>query len=552
MLRILVVEDDPLIQLQYRIYLTEKGYDTTCAGSLREATDILMQHVKAFDLVLLDNQLEDGEGIQLVSLIKAKMIYCAVLVISASTDPEFLLHAFTAGIDDYIIKPANIELLGLKVKSNTERLALKRLADQQSKDLLLWKDNAQREQELASHLLETMFNNVNQISPAIKAWIQPSELFSGDAIIQCQSQDGNIYVLLADAMGHGLAAAVSLMPLIQAFKTMATKGLPLANVIFEVNKKLVQMLPEGRFVAAVAMKIIPRTKQVELWNGGLPSVLLIDADNNIAQTFCSENMPLGILGDSDFSPHPVLFHYTDDKKLIFFTDGLIETPDRADKFLNETDVIRLINENTDDGLSGLESYVARNLRKPEDDISVCLIECNKLNEHIADAGIRFDQVNSNGDVKCSYELNGDAVRTVDLPGLISSLLSVHELPLQLVQRAFTVVTELFVNALEHGVLRLDSNLKNADDGFLNFYIEKEQRMRNLSATDFIKFTMDWDSSNRKLKFEIEDSGAGFSFDDNEFGNNLKIFGRGIGLIKQLTSSFEVIPPGNIFRVVLSE
>lgn len=551
-LRILIVEDNPIVQMQYRIYFTEQGFDTTCAGSLREATDILMQDVKAFDVALLDNQLEDGEGIRLASLIKAKMIYCAVLVVSANTDPEFLIHAFEEGIDDYIIKPANMELLGLKVKSNTERLALKRLADQQSKALRVWKDNAQHEQELASHLLEAMFNNVNQVSPAINAWIRPSELFSGDAVMQCQCLDGNIYVLLADAMGHGLAAAVSLMPLMQAFKAMATKGLPLANVIFEANKKLVQMTPEGRFVAAVAMKIIPRVRQIELWNGGLPAALLVGADNSIVQTFPSENMPLGILGDSDFSPHPVLFNYSDDNKLLFFTDGLIETPNREDQFLDAADVIRLVVENTDDGLSELKSYVARNLRKPEDDISVCLIECHKLNKQLADADITFDHVALNGDVKCSYELSGDAVKTVDLPGLISSLLSEHELPLQLVQRAFTVVTELLVNALEHGVLRLDSNLKNTDDGFLNFYSEKEQRLRNLSAADVIKLSMDWDSSNRKLKFQIEDSGAGFPFDDKVLGSDEKIFGRGIALIKQLTSSFEVIPPGNTFRVVLSE
>jgi len=334
---------------------------------------------------------------------------------------------------------------------------------------------------------------------------------------------------------------------------MATKGLPLANVIFEVNKKLVQMLPEGRFVAAVAMKIIPGTQQVELWNGGLPAVLLLGADNNITQKYRSENMPLGILGENDFSPHPVLFNYANENKLLFFTDGLIETPDHENKFLHETDIIRLITEDPNGtGLSALKSYVSRHLTKPEDDVSVCLIECNKLNQLVCDVGVEFDQVNAHGDVRCSYELMGDAVRTVDLPGLISSLLSVHELPLQLVQRAFTVVTELFVNALEHGVLRLDSNLKNTDDGFLSFYLEKEQRMRKLSASDFIKLTMHWDSSSRTLKFEIEDSGVGFSLQDTAADSDEKVFGRGIGLIQQLTSSFNVIPPGNKFQVVLSE
>lgn len=549
---ILIVEDHPVFQFYYQSFLSEKGCELQIAGSLEQARELLAQEQLRFNLVLLDNQLGDGEGITLVPLLKQLQPYCAVVVISGNTEPEFLLTAFSCGIDDYMIKPVNLELLWQKVKANTERLALKQLADAQSRDLLQWKDSAQRQQDLASHLMKTMLFNANQFNDAVRYWVEPSELFSGDTLFQCAGPDGGFYVLLADAMGHGLAAAVSIMPLIQIFQAMASKGMPLSNIVFEMNRKLNQLLPPDRFVAAVVVKILPELHKMELWNGGLPAVLLLDEQQQVIRRVKSDNMPLGILSDDMISPHPVEIKTQPNISLLMYTDGLIETPDHHGNCLSDEAIIELVQIDSKQ-FSGLKHYISTQLSKPADDISVCLIKFSDFYQKAPVQGLSNEVVfGHQGNFSACYTLNGSALNIADFPSHLAKLMALQSLPVPLVQKSFTVFTELFLNALEHGVLELESSLKLAPDGFVTYYKEKEQRLRHLSDKDHIVVEMHWDSNSRTLRFSVSDSGAGYDAASAVEEDNELSFGRGISLVKKLTTSFDVIPPGNQVQVVISE
>ncbi len=48
------------------------------------------------------------------------------------------------------------------------------------------------------------------------------------------------------------------------------------------------------------------------------------------------------------------------------------------------------------------------------------------------------------------------------------------------QNLYTVLTELFVNALDHGVLELSSILKNSPEGFSQYFNERAKRLENLT------------------------------------------------------------------------
>lgn len=45
---------------------------------------------------------------------------------------------------------------------------------------------------------------------------------------------------------------------------------------------------------------------------------------------------------------------------------------------------------------------------------------------------------------------------------------------------FTIIKELFVNALDHGLLGLDSNIKNGPDGFSNYVVERQKRLEAMT------------------------------------------------------------------------
>jgi len=101
--------------------------------------------------------------------------------------------------------------------------------------------------------------------------------------------------MLADSTGHGLAAALNLLPINHIFYSMASKGLPVSTIVEEMNWAVKQQSPADRFVSAIVARIDTRNRLIEIWNGGIPSASFISDDGSQEYRFNSINLPLGIL-----------------------------------------------------------------------------------------------------------------------------------------------------------------------------------------------------------------------------------------------------------------
>jgi DNA-binding response OmpR family regulator len=129
-LRILVIEDDLVFNTFYKSFLGTKSAKVLSCMSLSEATQVLDQPGMAFDAVILDNQLTDGEGISLLPFLRQGERDPAVIMVSGNDDPEFFLTSFAAGIDDYMVKPVNLELLWVKINKAVNQHRLSQLSAQ--------------------------------------------------------------------------------------------------------------------------------------------------------------------------------------------------------------------------------------------------------------------------------------------------------------------------------------------------------------------------------------------------------------------------------------
>jgi len=111
------------------------------------------------------------------------------------------------------------------------------------------------------------------------------------------------------------------------------------------------------------------------------------------------------------------------------------------------------------------------------------------------------------------------------------------------QSLFMILTELYVNALDHGVLGLDSTLKSNADGFEQYFNEREQRLNTLNEGHIhITVRMQFHETGGQINLLFEDSGLGFDYENYEAGkaDESALSGRGISLIKQLTSGISRI------------
>ncbi|WP_320822966.1 SpoIIE family protein phosphatase [Reinekea sp.] len=550
MLNILVVTDSPDYALLYGQFVQSKGAKAVSILSITEAILFLNSNGKMFDAIILDSHLNDKGGIRLLPIIHSNQPDAAVIMASASDDPELYVKASIAGIDDFIIKPVNLELLWLKLEKSVYQNELQLFNKDQQVKLKNLLAEQQQEQNAALQVFQTMFQQMNMPSRAIDQWIQSSSILSGDCILHCQGSDGSWYLILADAMGHGLAAATSLMPIMQTFSTMAQKSLPLVNIVFELNEKLCSQLPDDRFVAAVLVRIKPTQQEVEVWNGAMPSVLMISKDGREVGRASSKHMALGILEGFEFSVKMQVFGLNDIEHFVLLSDGVLETELVDLKVLSLARIPEVFKASDISPMDKLKGYFLNEQVVAEDDISICIVNCPDLITESYES--KNKPISQPLTIGCGFKFSGASIRLTDVPGQVIELLKMQSVGMPMVAATYAIINELYNNAVEHGLLGLESVIKETDGGFMRYYEMRTQGLLKLSNDDFVILELKWDIQTNQLEILMEDSGPGFQIGITNRDEKLKYYGRGLELIKQLACSFEIISPGNKFRVLIQD
>ncbi|WP_181905221.1 response regulator transcription factor [Aestuariispira insulae] len=115
--RILVVEDDPLIQRMIQAVLKEEGYRIDFAGDGAAAQKQFQLH--SYDLVLLDLGLPDVSGFDLVPVFSK--VSCALIVLTARDTESDEVLSLELGADDYLRKPFDHQVLRARIRKALKR-----------------------------------------------------------------------------------------------------------------------------------------------------------------------------------------------------------------------------------------------------------------------------------------------------------------------------------------------------------------------------------------------------------------------------------------------
>ena len=106
--RILVIEDEGHVARFIRDALTEIGYAVTVAAG---GADALNKVTDAPDLVLLDLNLPDMPGFEVLDRLRARSPALPVVIVSGNTDPMMAEAARALGAVDYVTKPFTLDRL---------------------------------------------------------------------------------------------------------------------------------------------------------------------------------------------------------------------------------------------------------------------------------------------------------------------------------------------------------------------------------------------------------------------------------------------------------
>lgn len=154
--------------------------------------------------------------------------------------------------------------------------------------------------------------------------------------------------------------------------------------------------------------------------------------------------------------------------------------------------------------------------------------------------------------------NAELCEANPVPGILDALIG-SGLPESARPDVHTVINELYVNALDYGVLSMSDSQKQGEDSFYQFHEDRDQKLRRLAelgdtAQTWIKIDCMLDIADRpRLEIVVADSGPGMTDvsgeDDSPRLSSDKLSGRGLHLVRSLASELQFYGQKNQIKVV---
>lgn len=118
MSKILIIEDDRVLNRGVKFILEKEGYEVISAFTKSEGYQFILK--EKIDFLLLDINLPDGSGLDLCKSIRNKYDF-PIVFFTANDTEEDMVKGFEIGCDDYLSKPFSLEVLKHKVNIMVKR-----------------------------------------------------------------------------------------------------------------------------------------------------------------------------------------------------------------------------------------------------------------------------------------------------------------------------------------------------------------------------------------------------------------------------------------------
>jgi hypothetical protein len=417
----------------------------------------------------------------------------------------------------------------------------------------------------------THFTQLNRINdPQVQFFMKSAEIFSGDLIAFGRTPDNRLHLMLADSAGHGLTSALSVIPLTQPFYQMTLKGFEITSIARAINRHVRDYLPLPRYVAALLVSIDANTQTVQVWNGGCPPALLLSQDGaTILHQFRSKNLPLGVLPPSEFEVVPEIYSCdAEGANLLMCSDGALEVIVPPGELISHHELILRAQHHENEALfDSLKSVLEESLKgsAPQDDVAMLLVNLPSREAMAATPStprsrqwkneLRSEEESAAFEMEWDFSicLSATQLKRIDaVPFLLGVAQQIEGGKTD--GHLFLIMSELFNNALDHGILGLDSSLKNDPDGMEKYYETRSERLADLENGQIsIQFSKQKSANTGQLVIRFKDSGQGFNYQALSFdnaGESQFRHGRGILLLLSMCKSLEYSGNGSEVTAIL--
>ena len=555
-LNILIADDNPSDRLLLKAMLSGLGHNVDVAEDGLEA-------IEKFDpdstqLVCLDVVMPECDGLEAAIKIQemSRGRFIPIVFLSGLSDTSSLVNCLKVGGSDFISKPYNLVLIAAKLDAIIRILSLQKKLEAQRDKLSSYNEQLIHEQEVAKVVYENITHSNCLSDPCLNTFFYGHHLFNGDVILAAYKPNGGMHLLIGDFTGHGLSAAIGALPLADIFFEWTRKGFLMRQIVPEINRRLKAILPADMFCSALFVDINITDKTLEVWNGGLPDAFFFSQKQKKPQPLVSHNLPLGIVSESEFTYSTEIVSFEEGDSFLAWSDGIYEALDSKGMMFSEYQLNPLVEGRVD--TDNLLPWLRRKLEtegvldSSHDDISCLKIDLSEsIGVEQESSVAKPEELDSPSDFSFEYTLNAESLKNTDpLPYILQIIMTVSGLK-HYSGQVFMMLSELYSNALEHGVLQLNSKLKETNDGFVLYYMERETRLSMLES-GFIKIKVSISSNEMGgiLMIELEDSGSGFDTSQVKLKleDSDELYNRGLPLLGQLCESINFSEKGNLVGV----
>lgn len=527
--------------------IARMGHHYIVAKSGEEAVEKFL--AESPDMILMDVMMPGIGGLEATRRIRqaAGSRWLPILMVTALRSEDEIIKGLQAGADDYLSKPLSLPVFQAKIEVFQRIAELQQKLSRYSEELSSYYRQAEDERCLGAKLMEYMVNRKGLDDPAMRYSVTPAWHFSGDLVAAAHTPGKCHHVLLSDGMGHGLPAAMASLPLFDTFYAMTELGYGIERIVEVMNSRMHTMMPQGRFAALTLVSINPVVGEIKVWNGGNPYPCVIDAQGKILKRWKSRHVPLGILPPEEFSAECETYSYDEECQLFMWSDGLTEAenadgePFGAERAWAILESVKPT-QRFDSLLQTLDAHRAEALT---DDIAVLMVTVPAPGTvEQAVAYVAGTERGSDG-LRMSFHFEALDLKCLDVVPTLSGVIERIDAMKEHAGQIFLVLSELASNALDHGLLRINSSLKTSSDGFAAYVNHRQNALRELQE-GFIEIDIEIlrRETRKMLKITVRDSGPGFNWAEGLKMSDSELHGRGIELVRRLSYDMQYTGIGN--------
>lgn len=375
--QILIIDDDPAIQMLLKRTLHNQGYEVSVASNGEEGLAQARQLRPA--LVICDWIMPRMNGLEVCRQVKAtpELSTTMFILLTSLGSVEDRVKGLDAGADDFLCKP--IEMLELKARVRAGLRLHEASRDLQEQKQLLEAELA----EAAAYVSSILPDRMTEPPVTIDARFIPSQQLGGDGFDYYWLDSEHLAIYLLDAAGHGLRAA---LPTLSVLNLLKSRALPKINYyqpsdVLQGLNETFQMTQRNDKYFTIWYGVYNRVNRQLTYSsaGHPPAVLLSGTPDSVIQvkSLKTPGLPIGMFPEADYKEE--CCEVDEASTLYIFSDGIYEINQPDGTVWGLEPFIKLLMDCRQNGIGTLDQIlVALQAVNPKDyfDDDVSLLEVN--------------------------------------------------------------------------------------------------------------------------------------------------------------------------------